>query len=354
MFIKNKKPKEVVFEITTRCNLKCYICFNKIYTINRSEKELSTNQVKTLIDKISESPIEQLRFSGGEPLLRKDIFELTRYAKKKGLRVWLNTNATLVSEARAKKLWQYVENVLFPLNSFDSLSELRMTGKKFFNKKIKGVKFLKKYIPTIRCASVATKENIKNLERMYHITKTLKVDTWEVFRPIPTPTNLKPINNDDVRTLIEKLLRINKTKKIKTKICNAFPFCSYEPQKIFKTAFGAESDDGHTRLVIASNGTIKPMYYLSENLGNIFKNDIMECWNSSLMKKLRNLKMIPYQCEKCNYVQICKGGSRVVSKLIHNDYRVMDYLAQPEKYKDELFKKKYKRLFINWRLERFV
>lgn len=61
-------PKEIPIEVTLRCNLSCEFCFNKDY---RTKKELDTGSLKKIIDNISEAGIDAVRFTGGEPLLRK-------------------------------------------------------------------------------------------------------------------------------------------------------------------------------------------------------------------------------------------------------------------------------------------
>ena len=114
------------------------------------------------------------------------------------------------------------------------------------------------------------------------------------------------------------------------------PFCSFDPKKVSKIALGAIVDDGHIRFVINSSGNARPMYYLNEHIGNIFKDNIPVIWNSSFMKQVRALGYVPDMCRGCKYINICKGGSRVASKIIGGDYTALDYLSQPLKYEEYL------------------
>ncbi len=67
-------------------------------------KELSTGYFKKVIDSIDQAGIKIVKVTGGEPLLRKDIFSLLKYAKEKGLEVRLNTNASLIDQKKLKNL----------------------------------------------------------------------------------------------------------------------------------------------------------------------------------------------------------------------------------------------------------
>ena len=332
------KPREVVIEITDRCNLDCSFCFNKIYNRNRNEEaELNTENLKKIIDHIVLANIRQIRFSGGEPLIRENIFVLMEYAKSKGLNVWLNTNATLLDKEKIHILEKFVENVLIPLNAFNVTSEYKVTNRYLFKKKLKNIKLLRDTsIKVIRLGTVATKYNIQNLERIYDLVKRLNIDNWELFRPIPVAPNLLPVDNNDIAVLVEKLLKINKESNKTYKIYNALPFCCYDPEDVVRVANGAESDDGHTRFVIGSNGVAKPMYYLIEDIGNILKDNALTAWNNKFMKEMRRLHYVPKICKRCKYVKVCKGGSRIVSIVVGGDYRSLDYLAQPNKYRDIL------------------
>jgi AdoMet-dependent heme synthase len=329
--ILSKIPNEIMIEVTDRCNLKCEFCFNKLYILQSGKgDELSTLNIKEIIDKIKKAKVPILRFTGGEPLLRDDIFELMNYAYQKGLKVWLNTNATLIDRPIAQKISRYVENVLVSLNSYSSTSELSLTGNNVFKSKLKGILLLKESrIKHLRCGTVATKFNIINLEKIHNFIKRVGVDNWELFRVIPSNKEKLPMDNSDISLLVEKLIEINEKENKNYKIANALPFCAYDPERVRKVAIGGIADDGHSRLVIDSKGCARPMYYINENIGNILRDDVSSIWNNNFMKKMRSLDYAPMVCKKCKYISICKGGSRITAKIIQGKYDAIDYLAQP-------------------------
>ena len=101
----------VVWNMTRRCNLKCLHCYITAEDKNYSG-ELTLTQAKTMIDDLAKIKIPVLLFSGGEPLLRKDIFELGSYADSNGIRIVLSSNGTLITPEIAAKIkeagFQYV------------------------------------------------------------------------------------------------------------------------------------------------------------------------------------------------------------------------------------------------------
>jgi uncharacterized radical SAM superfamily Fe-S cluster-containing enzyme len=161
-------PKEIVIEVTDKCNLQCKMCFNQQeYNLScrNTRMEMSTQEIMGVISKIKGMGIEIVRFSGGEPLLREDLLPIAKFARGLGLRVWLNTNATLAcSKGVPKNLF---ENVLVSLNGFDEKSELNVTGGSF-ERKIEGIRLLRK-VKVLRGGVVLTSMNIKNIERFYKL-----------------------------------------------------------------------------------------------------------------------------------------------------------------------------------------
>jgi AdoMet-dependent heme synthase len=309
-----REPNEVVIEVTPECNFNCNSCFNKMAFAkkNRKHKLMSTEYIKRIINNVVENHIKQIRFSGGEPLLRKDIFELIEYAHSKDLIIWLNTNATLISKKNIKLLEKYVKNVLVQLNGYDEKSDNEHTNtKNSFRDKIKGLKLLRESkIPIVRAGTVATQKNIDNLEKIYKIVKENKLDLWEVYRPVLDNGGHSKF---DIENLYPKLIKLSFDYGKIVSIANSIPFCSFQPQKMDHMCYGAFADNGHSRIVIDPRGYAKPGYFIDVNIGDPL--DLKRCWNNDLMKRIRKLKYAAKECRKCIYLEKCKGGSLYINDL---------------------------------------
>ncbi|MDO8261332.1 MAG: radical SAM protein [Candidatus Magasanikbacteria bacterium] len=300
------KPIEAMFEIEPNCNFDCSFCFNKIsFAENgRNIKKYSTDEARNIIKKIAEAKIEILRFTGGEPLLRKDIFELIKYANELGLKVWLNTNGSLVDFETVEKIKGLVENVLIPIESFDSQEEERITGfKNSLEKKLEAVKLLKQAgIKTARVGTVAIPENIKNFEKLSELVLSLPIDEWEFYYPVGGI-----LEKEELESLVDQILEKRKKTDKEIIIANSIPFCEIdEPQKLNLICRGALFDDGHSRLVIDPRGFVKPHYFVNKNIGE--PEDIMTAWNHEYMRALRNLEFLPEKCQECRFKFKCRGA----------------------------------------------
>ena len=93
----------VVWNSTRTCNLKCRHCYMDA-DAQKHTNELTTEEAKRFIDDLADFRVPALLFSGGEPLVRPDFFELAAYAKQKGVRPTLSTNGTLITREVAQKI----------------------------------------------------------------------------------------------------------------------------------------------------------------------------------------------------------------------------------------------------------
>ncbi len=330
-------PKEIMIEVEPRCNFNCVFCFNKVSFAKEQKKikPFTTKDVKKIIDKVFTSGVKIFRFTGGEPLLRKDFFELAFYAKNKNLEVRLNTNGSLITPKVAKKLKGLVDNVLIPIDSCSNeIEECLNNFKNSLNKKIRAIVLLKKYgIPLVRVGTVASRENIEKLEKISEIVLSSPADEWEIYRQISINKNTEKIKSCDIKLLVDKIYRIRDKTGKNISLANSLPFCSIkEVSKISFISSGSLFDDGRNRLVIDPRGFIKPHYFLEVNLGQQF--DILSAWQNCFLKKIRSLDFLPVNCQKCPFVFKCGGGSRYEAKLAFGDYFAPDPLANFKNIKD--------------------
>src|SRR3990172_7749033 len=101
-FSEDKKPV-VVWNIIRRCNLHCAHCYSDSHDRDY-EGELDTAEARRVIDDLAELGVPVILFSGGEPLLREDLFELIAYAQQRGIRGVISTNGTLITQTMAGRM----------------------------------------------------------------------------------------------------------------------------------------------------------------------------------------------------------------------------------------------------------
>jgi MoaA/NifB/PqqE/SkfB family radical SAM enzyme len=118
--VKSNKPI-VVWNMTNRCNLKCLHCYAEAKT-HTAEGELTTEEARKFIEDVAEFNAPVLLFSGGEPFLRDDLFDLAEYASSLGLRPVISTNGTLITEEKARRAKEV--GIMYVGVSLDGLKEV--------------------------------------------------------------------------------------------------------------------------------------------------------------------------------------------------------------------------------------
>lgn len=334
-------PAEVMIEVESECNFKCAFCFNRVSFASHGfdGKRLESSYIKKIIDNIKKANVSTVRFTGGEPMLREDFFELIKYAKSKGLKVRLNTNGSLIeSYAMVKEMVKYLDYVLFAMHAYEPKGDERITGfKGSFEKKIRAMKWFKKAgIKILRVNTIASLDNIKKLEKFYKLLKRLKVNRWAVNRLIPVSKKDESWGQEEVDLLIKKLTKIKKDKVKKRipmwiHIVNAIPLCAGDPVELSAISSGGRAVDGHERFAIDPRKFAKPIYYIDENIGDPL--NILECWNHPFMRSMRSYEMLSDECRGCFLLDRCKGGNRFCACIASGSYYAADPLMDHAKIK---------------------
>ena len=187
---KEHKLKALFFEVTSRCNARCEHCGSSCGDFIPKD-EITGEEIKGVLDDVSEhydANKIMLFITGGEPLVRKDLFELMEYAHNLGFHWGMTSNGILIDEKLIKKIEKaHMDTVSI---SIDGVKELHESFRKVpgaFDKICKGIKLMQK-CPTIVDLQVTTcvnKKNIDQLEDIYKIVKDLGVTDWRLIEVDP-------------------------------------------------------------------------------------------------------------------------------------------------------------------------
>jgi len=180
--LKTYNVKSVHIEITGRCNLNCIYCYNsKFKDKKKISEEMNTEDIKRLITEASKMGCENFTFSGGEPFLRKDIFEIIEYCK--GKRVNFLTNAKVLTKNFIKKLSLYsqINEIKITLDGFSGHNKLRRGSN--YKDVVESIKNLKKEGMKVVINTEITEINLAEMPKLYHLLKKLKIDRWRVDLP---------------------------------------------------------------------------------------------------------------------------------------------------------------------------
>ncbi len=161
----------VLMFLTNRCNLRCRMCglYDAAEETRRAESELSTDDWKGVIDSAVRLHAAMVSMSGGEPLVRRDFFELIAYARARNLAVHICTNGTMMNEERARALGEAgVNAVSVSLDSPDPDEHDALRGAGNHDKAVKAVRLLRAHAPDAQVGInyLMTAQNFRNMTRM--------------------------------------------------------------------------------------------------------------------------------------------------------------------------------------------
>lgn len=324
-----KSPIIVHLGITAMCNMKCKYCsirkpYNKM-------QELSTEEWKKVIKKLSELGVFQIGFTGGEPTLRKDLIELAEYVSSLKCTFNLTTNCWNVDEdliIKLKKAGMRQCQVSLDCHIPDINDKLRTKGS--FERVLKTIKLLQKHGITVGIDCVVSNNNIKHIisfvewlgkEKVPYLT-LIKIKQGDL--PLETFKRLLPAYEEHSK-IIEQLCNRENTNPCVTLDCGSVSNLQYtlKDEELVRVPI-AGCPVGHTLLSISPNGDIYPCVALNASrfmVGNALKDNLESIWHDSpLLKELREIKSrVNAQCKSCERLDYCRAGCRGIAYSLFND-----------------------------------
>ncbi len=337
-------PFMVVWNFTKQCNLRCKHCYANA-GLHPAPDELTLKEKLEVVDQLDEAGVAAISFSGGEPLINKDFWEVAKYAYDKGFYLSIATNGTLITKEVANKLKEvgirYVEiSIDGPREFHDNFRGLEGA----FDLSIKGAKNVKDVGLQLGIATVATKSNLKLIPEIIKIARELNADRFIVFNFVPTGRGKEIIKQDLSPEEREELLKylFEEWKKGEMQIFSTSPTYSritLSKDKFSPTHFAEiELPEGMGALAefiggcgagriycsIEHNGDIQPCVFIPIKVGNVIKDGFKNVWeNSEVLNKLRDRDLEEYACHKCNFRYIC-GGCRARAYGYYGDILAPD------------------------------
>ncbi|HCJ67800.1 MAG TPA: radical SAM protein [Elusimicrobia bacterium] len=332
-------PFHPVWEMTTGCNLKCIHCHASAG--RRRPDELTTEEGKKLIAEIAK--IEEFRmlvFTGGEPLVRPDLFTLLAYGQSLGFNLMIATNGTLIDEKMAKELKRYgVVGLAISFDHPDCKVQNYIRGKEdAFELALRGIRACRKAGLALQMNVTAMQYNFSALSEIVDFAEKEKSDILLMYQLVPVGRGK---NLQDVvlnRKENEKLLTFlsQKQRKIRTTIepVAGPQYWAYllsqngknngtYLKRVEKVFYGCTAGSGI--VYIKPNGEVWPCPFLEIPAGNVREKPFSEIWRTSpLFNNLRRKKeTLKGRCGICEYRTIC-GGCRGRAYAYAGDYLAED------------------------------
>jgi radical SAM protein with 4Fe4S-binding SPASM domain len=328
-------PYHVVWETTTRCNLNCIHCYAS--SAEAKQSELTTTEGKRLLEQIAGlDEFRMIVITGGEPLLRNDIFELMEHAGKLGFKIIFSTNGTLLTPDIAKELAKLCI-VNFSISLDGSTRECHESIRRkegCFQGAIDGIKAASQTGVCTQVNFTAMKQNLNELPGLIDLAESMKADIIMVFQAIPPRQDRGALELDAeeqmhlIRTITEKQ---KKTRALIIPVCSPeyWAYLGGKSRGIFsrylqnKAFYGCGAGSGFS--YIRCDGEVWPCNFIPLSAGNVREKDFGDIWkNAPLLKEFRGQpRRLKGGCGECRMQNIC-GGCRGRAYAHTSDFHAAD------------------------------
>lgn len=314
-FERATRPMSAYVHLTNKCNLHCIGCYSNNDRRNKCE-DLSTEELKSGLDQLREVGVENLVFSGGEPLLTKNIIDIVRYAKKicRFPNTILITNGTIFNKKILSNLSKYIDTVSVSLDTYCSEGEPFLRDPYIFDKIMQSIKWLIETGNHVNIIPTIHHLNAKDIDKYVEIARRLDVDIslsllsacyeGELLNYLPS--------NDDLLTISDFMQKTD---------------MGVEDSSLDSIGFHAENYCGAGQSIIAvgTNGDVYSCHMLMYDefsLGNIKKGRIKDMLKDSGVSKWFgkiDVNHLHGECPKCPFKYFCGGGCRARAYMMSKD-----------------------------------
>jgi len=312
---------------TNECNLKCRHCYQDAGS--RKTKELTTAEAEKMIGEIAKAGFRIMIFSGGEPLMRPDIYHLVSHAVKAGLRPVFGTNGTLLTEETARKLKDCGAAAMGI--GVDSLNEEKHNDFRgcfdAFRLTMEGIENCKKVGLPFQIHTTVLDWNQAEVSDIIDFSVNVGAMANYIFFLIPVgrgkfleDTSLQVM---EYEALLKTIMEKQKNVPIDIKPTCAPQFVRVAKELEVQSRFKKGCLAGLSYCVITPDGLVRPCAYMTEIAGDVREESFDKIWSeSSVFERLRS-REYKGTCSTCDYKEDC-GGCRARAGYYHDG----DYMAE--------------------------
>ncbi len=357
-FSKDKRPV-VVWNVTRQCNLKCRHCYAHATDVATKE-ELTFEEGRQLIDDLSGFGVPVLLFSGGEPLVRKDLPDLAAYAVKRGMRAVISTNGTLISKSMAQRLKEIgLSYVGISLDGMQAVNDRFRGVGGAFNKAMEGVRNCQAAGIKVGLRFTINMANVGEIPKIFDLIEKIDIPRVCFYHLVYAGRGSKLIEEDlshrETREAVDSILKRTKDlhdrgmpKEVLTVDNHADGPYLYlklretDPKRAEKVYELLQMNEGNNSGrgigCVSWNGDVHAdQFWRHHRFGNVLERPVSELWtdlSEPLMKRLKEKKKhVKGWCAGCRWLDICGGNFRVRAEAVTGDVWAPDpacYLTDDE------------------------
>lgn len=334
----------VVWNTTRRCNLSCRHCYAS--ASNDFYDELTKSQAKNVIADLAEFKVPVILFSGGEPLLHKDLFELNEFARSYGLRTVISTNGTLINRPMAVRIRQAgFDYVGISIDGVGDRHDYFRGCPGAFEKALTGIRNLVACGQKVGLRMTLTQNNYPDIEKVFQLAEDESIDRICFYHLVYTGRASKlrdvDLTHGQTRvfmdTLIDWIYALKEkriTKEVLTVNNHAngaylyMHLLKHDPQRaqiVWKyLEHNGGNGSGISIACIDNIGFVHPdQFWQSACLGNVIERRFSQIWTDTSHALLKRLKsrhgFLEGRCHECRFLSICNGNFRARAEAVYGN-----------------------------------
>jgi radical SAM protein with 4Fe4S-binding SPASM domain len=318
---------QLVAEVTYRCPSRCLFCYNAWHGEYSQEPELSVEQYRSLAEKLP--PARYIVISGGEPLVREDVFEIMDALAPVSRMFTFLTSGQIMTPALAGKLARPDVRVQLPIHGLQKTHD-RLTGVKGgFKKALEAIGMLAEAGALYSNAFVVNAQNIGEFERMLETSVALGTDSLFAIRFLPGGRGLQ--NTE----LMLSVAQTERMLEILDDVAGRYGLpgmlgvpnvpCVID-EKRFKHIQFHGCTAGVDWFTMDPSGRLRVCNHSPTVVGDLRKQTFAQIWKNPLLECLRNNELLPPRCRTCEKRTVCRGGCRAVAETMFGDWSGPDPL----------------------------
>jgi radical SAM protein with 4Fe4S-binding SPASM domain len=350
----------VVWNITRTCNLKCVHCYTDSEAIPY-EGELTTQQCQTVLDDLAGFKVPGVLFSGGEPMARKDFYDLAAYARGLGLHVVVSTNGTLIDREAARRFAELkFAYVGISLDSADPAVHDEFRGVKgAFARAMQGLRYCVEAGQKVGLRLTLTRRTCLDLPRVFEFIERERIDRACFYHLCPAGRghDLAALDLSDARRAVDAIFdsaRDMISRGHRAEVLTVDNHCD-GPYLYLRMLREAHPRGRQVLDMLAWNGGARyssgvgignidfvgnvhaDQFSMYRSFGNVRRRPFSQIWQDTsdpIMAGLKDrLGLLKGRCGSCRFKSICGGSLRARAELVTGDPWAADpgcYLSDPE------------------------
>lgn len=322
-------PITVELEVTAGCNNVCQFCYN-VWQKGQLQPEAD---MFFILDRLIEADVKMLFLTGGEPFLRKDIFDLMEYSLNNGVRTSVVTNGTLLTEEKAQTLKGLGIPVQVSLHGTEKVHDHLVGVPGAYQKTMQGLKYLHDCSVSTNINITLTKQNFSELPHVGEVARSLRA-SLSMTRLVLTGTGVNRELQFTKETITELMDFLAEQSHLKgASIQSPFPVCCLGEEGIPKMLKLYDMFDivgcqgGITWCAVSPEGKVRSCGAMGMEAGDLLTDDLRTIWKSEPVWKCRTFQHVPPVCLECEYLSVCTGGCRADAYALTGSMSAPDPLA---------------------------